>query len=192
MTSTSEKENIRIEAKRHRNAIEPNENEFEAAADIFIENIPLTPQMSVSTYWPKGKEFNPAALIEKLISRNAKISLPVIKEKGSKELEFAQWDTKSKLVKGPFGIMQPEITDKTKWENPDIVIVPLLAFDQKGNRLGYGGGYYDTTLRKLRSQKKIIAVGLAYSQQACLFKLPDEEHDEKLDWVITPVRPYRF
>ena len=70
--------------------------------------------------------------------------------------------------------------------------MPMLAFDRPGNRLGHGGGYYDTTLRALREKKKITAVGVAYAQQAVLFSLPVEDHDEKLDWIITEQNTHRF
>ena len=86
------------------------------------------------------------------------------------------------LISGPHGIAQPSGTEVL---SPDIVIVPLLAFDQRGNRLGQGGGYYDSTLAALRGEKEITAVGVAYASQACLFNLPTEGHDEPLDMVVS-------
>ena len=70
--------------------------------------------------------------------------------------------------------------------------MPLLAFDRRGHRLGYGEGYYDATLADLRARKKVIAVGLAYAQQAILFNLPAEDHDQPLDWIITPQIAQRY
>src|SRR6185503_17417551 len=101
------------------------------------------------------------------------------------------WKDGDPLAEGAFGIMQPS-TDAPKWVDPDIVVVPLLAFDRRGYRLGYGSGYYDVTLAALRAKKKIVAVGLGYGQQAVLFNLPSEPHDEKLDWVITPQKAHSF
>ena len=89
-------------------------------------------------------------------------------------------------------MLEPVVHEGTQWLEPDVVIVPLLAFDRRGYRLGQGGGYYDATLADLRAKKNIIAVGLAYAQQACLFNLPVEEHDQKLDWVVTPQGAQEF
>ncbi len=186
------KETIRFEAARHRDRIEINEDELEAAADHFMEKIKPVPGQVVGAYWPKGKEINPYSIIERLIENGIGIALPVVLDTTERKLGFAAWDLDVKLIRSKFGVMQPEITDKTRWVCPDILIVPLLAFDQRGFRLGYGGGYYDSTIRDLRAQKGITAVGLAYATQACIFNLPREEHDEKMDWIITPARTYKF
>jgi len=76
--------------------------------------------------------------------------------------------------------------------DPDILLIPLLAFDQRGARLGYGKGHYDATLAELKKRKQITAIGIGYAQQAVLFKLPSEDHDEELDMVITPQFVKRF
>jgi 5-formyltetrahydrofolate cyclo-ligase len=108
-------------------------------------------------------------------------------------LGFAFWKDDMELKRGgEHDVLEPVVNDSTRWLDPDIVIVPLLAFDRRGYRLGQGGGHYDATLEKLRAKKKIIAVGLAYAQQACLFNLPVEDHDQKLDWVITPQGAHSF
>jgi len=88
-------------------------------------------------------------------------------------------------------VLHPAL-EAAEYITPEILIVPLLAFDRKGNRLGYGGGYYDATLEHLRKDGNVIAAGFAYSQQAVLFNLPSEAHDQKLDWVITPQKIYDF
>jgi 5-formyltetrahydrofolate cyclo-ligase len=86
------------------------------------------------------------------------------------------------LVKGPFGLSEPA-ADKPALD-PDVVFAPLAAFDRRGGRLGYGGGIYDATLRELRANKRVIAVGLAYSTQEAA-EVPSEAHDQKLDFVVT-------
>jgi 5-formyltetrahydrofolate cyclo-ligase len=86
--------------------------------------------------------------------------------------------------------MMPE--DSADYIAPDILIVPLLAFDQTGNRMGYGQGHYDETIRLLRQEKEVLSVGLAYAEQAVLLALPTEPHDQKLDLVITPQRVFDF
>jgi 5-formyltetrahydrofolate cyclo-ligase len=108
----------------------------------------------------------------------------VVKE-DTKILSFAKWEEGMPLKKSPFGVMQPEVNDNTEWLDPDILIIPMLAFDRQGYRIGYGGGYYDATIKHLRTKKDVIAVGVAYAQQAVLFNLPVEPHDEKMDWIIT-------
>lgn len=96
---------------------------------------------------------------------------------------FRVWDGKTPLVSGGFGLMEP---GEGAAILPDIVLVPLLAFDRRGHRLGYGKGYYDTALADLRAQKDIRAIGVGYGEQAVLFNLPSEPHDQKLDMMITP------
>ena len=75
---------------------------------------------------------------------------------------------------------------------PDILLIPFLSFDRYGYRLGQGGGYYDATLAHLREEKDILAIGMGYAQQAVLFKLPAEDHDQKMDMVITPQNVHDF
>ena len=126
--------------------------------------------------------------MEHLLRGNITCALPCVEE-GSRILQFARWTDQSEMTSGKFDILEPA---EKGYITPDIVLVPLLAFDRKGHRLGYGGGYYDATLAALRAEHTIIAVGLAYAQQACLFNLPTEPHDQKLDWVITPERAHYF
>ena len=92
------------------------------------------------------------------------------------------------MNKAVWGIAEPK-ADKPALE-PDIVLVPLLAFDAAGRRLGYGGGYYDRTLRGLRARKPIVAVGLAYDAQR-IDAVPHLDYDERLDWVLRPSGPLR-
>lgn len=180
----TEKEQIRMEARRVRDFITLEEEDPEDAVELFVEA--LTPQQDqvVAGYWPKGKEFDPTPILEHLLHNNHTCALPVV-EKGSKVLKFARWAEDIKLSKGPFGIMQPEIDEHTEWLEPDIFLVPLLAFDRRGYRIGQGGGYYDATLQAAREDRDITAVGVCYAKQAVLFNLPVEDHDQRLDWVIT-------
>lgn len=185
------KDTLRHEAVRHRERIDPGSENPEDASALFFEVIkPQTGQV-IALYWPKGREIDTAPLMDNLLQAGFTCALPVV-VKGQKELRFARWDESVPLAEGPYGVFQPAIDDKTQWVDPDIVIVPLLAFDRHGYRLGYGGGYYDATLSALREKKAVTAVGLAWSQQAVLFNLPVEPHDEKLDWVITPQRAQKF
>lgn len=181
------KTSLREEATRFRNSIDPFSEETEAVVTEFFECLKPRAGQVIALYWPKGKEFDTSPLIEELLKRGFVCALPVI-QKDSKELKFARWDESVPLVEGPYGIMQPETHE---WLEPDIVVVPMLAFDRQGRRLGYGGGYYDTTLASLKARKTVQAVGIGYSAQAVLFNLPVEPHDQKMDWIITPNKVQR-
>ena len=91
------------------------------------------------------------------------------------------------------GILQPQAESTDCFVKPDIIVVPFLAFDRRGHRLGYGKGHYDATIAALREQgRTVTTVGLGYAKQAVLFNLPSEEHDEQMDWVITPHNAHRY
>lgn len=184
------KASLRDEAIRFRNSIDPFSEDADEFITEFFECLKPQPGQVVALYWPRGREFDSSALIERLLKAGIVCALPVM-QKDSKELRFARWDETVPLVAGPFEVMQPEVTDKTVWVDPDIVVVPMLAFDRHGYRLGYGGGYYDVTLAALRARKDIQAVGIGYSAQAVLFNLPVEDHDQKMDWIITPHKVQR-
>lgn len=189
--SLMNKQALRIEALRFRDSLDPFAEDTELVIEEFFECLQPRAEQVVALYWPKGREFDTGPLMDELLKKEIVCALPVI-QKDSKELKFARWDESIKLIEGPFGLMQPAIDDQTQWLEPDIVIVPLLAFDRHGHRLGYGGGYYDTTLAALRARKVIQAVGIGYSAQAVLFNLPSEEHDQKMDWIITPNKVQKY
>lgn len=190
---SAQKEAIRHEAIRHRDRIDPYSEDLDAVCDHFFSSINPQKDQIVSLYWPKGREFSPAGIMERLLHEGFTCALPVLgKREEGRALKFARWEEGMELEEGPFKVMQPIVNDKTDWLEPDILIVPLLAFDRRGNRLGYGGGHYDATLHELRMKKSIVAVGVGYAQQAVLFNLPAEEHDERLDWVVTPMEARRF
>lgn len=186
----SPKHILREQARKHRAWIVPSASDLEAAAAHFFENISLqeTPAV-IAAYWPKGREFDPLEILERAHDLGYTCALPEVIE-GSKILKFRKWTPGCAMREGAFGIPVPNIDEESVI--PDIVIVPLLAFDRRGYRLGQGGSYYDATLESLRAQKNIQAVGLGYASQAVLFNLPVEAHDQKLDWVITPQEAQRF
>ena len=117
--------------------------------------------------------------MEKFEKLNYLISLPRIKE-GS-QMNFFDWSTKDPLVINKYGIPEP-ISKKKRY--PDILLVPLVAYDKNLNRIGYGGGFYDRYIKKLKKIKKVITIGLAYSFQK-VKKIPINKYDIKLDFVIT-------
>jgi 5-formyltetrahydrofolate cyclo-ligase len=126
-------------------------------------------------------EIDPSALMEALCARGAALALPVAVGRGE-PLVFRAWTKDTVLVRGLYGILEPS-SDAEEVE-PDIVLVPLAAFDRRGHRLGYGGGYYDRTLQAMRRSKRITAAGLAFSVQE-IGELPADAHDEPLDLVLT-------
>ncbi len=152
--------------------------------DNIFDNIEVNKNLCVASYWPVNREIDTSILTEELLNKGVKVALPIV-QKGSRILKFAQWDMNMPMSIGAYNIPQPEISNHTVWLEPDIFLVPSLAFDRRGYRLGYGGGYYDSTLAQYRKKKDIVAVGIAYAEQACLFNLPTEEHDQKMDWIIT-------
>jgi 5-formyltetrahydrofolate cyclo-ligase len=188
MTDTLSKDSIRHEALLHRDRIDPREESAEEAAALFVETLRPEAGQVVASYWPKGREFDTLPLIHELLKAGVICALPVIQE-NSRILKFTPWCEGDPLVPGPFDILQPV---SQNWIDPDIVVVPYLAFDRRGYRMGYGKGYYDATLRDLRARRGVIAVGYGYGQQAVLFNLPIDDHDEKMDWIITPQKVMRF
>jgi 5-formyltetrahydrofolate cyclo-ligase len=187
----SEKDDLRAQAARHRERIDPASEPADEAACLFAQTIPLSPDRSVAAYWPKGREFPTFDILADLMEQGVPCALPLMRE-GSRVLSFARWRDGEPLAEGPFGIRQPIENAQTHWIEPDIVLVPLLAFDRRGHRLGHGMGYYDATLADLRSKKPVVSVGLAWAQQAVLFNLPAEPHDQPLDYVITPLKVHCF
>jgi 5-formyltetrahydrofolate cyclo-ligase len=132
-------------------------------------------------------EINPAPLMTWLQAEGFRLALPVMQGR-DKPLLMRSWSPGDVMAPAAWGIAEP-LDDKPTVE-PDVVLVPLLAFDERGFRLGYGGGFYDRTLRRLRKLKPIVAVGLAYDEQK-VDAVPAESYDEKLDWVLTPSGPQR-
>jgi 5-formyltetrahydrofolate cyclo-ligase len=185
------KEFFRPEAIRVRDNIESGINDADDAARNFFEAIAPVPGQSVALYWPKGREFDTLPLMHELLLAGITCALPVI-QKDERLLKFAAYKDGDAMEEGPFKVVQPKISDSTIWVDPDIFVIPLLAFDRHGNRMGYGKGHYDATLKHYRAIKPVVAVGYAYGQQAVLFNLPAEPHDEKMDWIITPQKAQRF
>lgn len=191
---SEEKDVLRKEAMRHRERMAFSVDEDpEKTVDHFFSLFDLSSYNTVAGYWPKGREFDTTPILSELMKIGKTCLLPVVQKK-SRLLNFAKWKEGDDLVTGAYDIKHPVINDQTEYMIPDIVLVPMLAFDRRGYRLGYGGGYYDYTLAHYRDveQKSFVSVGLAFAQQACLFPLPRDEHDQRLDYVITPQTIHSF
>jgi 5-formyltetrahydrofolate cyclo-ligase len=137
--------------------------------------------MIVSGFSPLKTEINPLPLLRKLAEAGAKLALPVVVGRG-KPLIMRSYAFGQPLNEGVWGIREPK--DDAPEVDPDILIVPLAAFDRRGNRIGYGAGYYDMTINALRAKKKVIAVGISFAAQQ-FPTVPATERDERLDLVLT-------
>ena len=133
----------------------------------------------VGGYYPINFEIDDLELLKKFEKNKFNISLPVIKEKF--QMEFYKWSFSDPLKVNKYGIPEPETKNIVY---PDILLIPLVAFDKNLNRLGYGGGYYDRLIAKLSKKKKIMKIGLALSIQK-IDKVPINKYDQKLDYIVT-------
>ena len=148
---------------------------------------PLLPGTIVSGFAPLPDELRVWPLLRRLAAGGMVLALPRMQGKGL-PLQFRAWEPGDTMDKAVWGILEPKV-DKPELA-PDIVLVPLLAFDQQGWRLGYGGGFYDRTLKDLRARKSVTAVGLGYDQQQ-IDAVPHLAYDERLDWVLVPSGPVK-
>jgi 5-formyltetrahydrofolate cyclo-ligase len=136
---------------------------------------------------PMRAEIDPLAA---MAAHAGPVAVPVIEGMGL-PLRFRAWHPAAPMVRGRFGALVPETGD---WITPEVLIVPLVAFDRAGNRLGYGGGFYDRTLEALRARGPVTAIGYAYAAQET-DALPLEPTDQRLDLIVTEtgiIRPRRF
>jgi 5-formyltetrahydrofolate cyclo-ligase len=173
---------LRREATARRDALPALERQ-QAAETIASRPFPvaIVPGAIVSGFMPLKSEVNPLPLMRKLADAGAKLALPAVAGKGQ-PLIMRAWAFGTPLASGVWGIREPMPDGPVV--DPDILIVPLLAFDRRGYRLGYGAGYYDMTLTALRVKKPIVAVGIAYAPQE-VDTVPITPRDARLDLVLT-------
>jgi len=133
----------------------------------------------VSGFMPIRTEIDPTPAMAEA-SAHGPVGVPVITAEGQ-PLKFAHWTDQTPMVAGAFGAMIPE---KPTFFEPEIVIVPLLAFNRAGGRLGYGGGFYDRTLERLRAKRRTLAIGFAFAGQE-VDEVPLEATDQPLDLIVT-------
>ena len=185
------KNNLRIIAKRKRKLISLNSED----KNTFLKNINYcldrvfsieNTVKEVGLYYPIYNEISPLVFIKYFKDNNITTALPVV-DSNSNSMVFKKWLKKEKLQKSHIGTYEPLLTNKTIF--PQIIVVPMLTFDRKLNRLGYGAGYYDKLISTLKryfdkKQKNFITIGLAYSEQETK-SIPYESHDQKLDFIVT-------
>jgi len=144
---------------------------------------------NVSIFQPYNNEIDTNDLINFLFSKRIPISLPCIIEE-SNQMIFREWKNGDELIKGKYGILEP--SEKNKVIIPSVLFVPLLAFDDNGNRLGYGGGYYDKYIEDLENKENmVLKVGVGYSFQK-IHEVPNNSMDKKLNWILTEKYLYKI
>lgn len=172
-----------IKAEARRAAFDRRKTAFDAIgpdhAGLLAEV--LTPHAGkvLAGYMPMRTEISPMAAMT-MMARTSPVCVPVIQGKGL-PLRFARWTPEGGMVAGEFGAMVPAVSD---WLEPEVLIVPLVGFDRRGGRLGYGGGFYDRTLEALRARGPVLAVGFAFAAQEAA-ALPLEQTDQPLDLIVT-------
>ena len=173
---------LRAAALARRDAIPAAERQ--AAADTIAARpfpLPVAAGAVVSGFMPLKSEINPLPLLRRLADAGAKLALPVVSGRG-KPLIMRAYAFGQELNSGVWGIREPKPEAPEVF--PDILIVPLAAFDRRGHRIGYGAAYYDMTINRLRSLKPALAVGIAFAAQE-VPEVPVDAHDARLDLVLT-------
>ena len=147
------------------------------AADLLADYLGRFRTPSLSGYMPMRSEINPLAA---MAAHQGPVCVPVIMGKGL-PLRFREWSPGCAMIPGAFGTLIPA---DGAWIEPEVLIVPLLAFDARGYRLGYGGGFYDRTLQGLRAKRTTVAIGYAFAAQQ-VAEVPTDHHDQRLDAIVT-------
>ncbi len=150
--------------------------------------VEIAPGAVVAGYSPIRSELDPTPLMQSLAAQGARLALPVITQRGQ-SLRFRVWHQGDRLLPGSLGILEP--SPAAAEIVPDIVLVPLAAFDRAGHRIGYGAGHYDRTLAHLHKSKGFAAIGLAFAAQE-VAAVPALQHDVPLDYVLTETKVFDF
>ena len=151
-----------------------NSHKFVSFLKINLPNL-----KNIGGYYPCNYEIDDLEILEKKKKKQFNISLPIIKK--NNQMNFFKWSSNDLLKVNKFGIPEP-VSSRIFY--PDILLVPLVAYDSSLNRLGYGGGYYDRYIEKLDKIKKVIKIGLAFSFQK-ISSIPTNKYDKKLDFIVT-------
>jgi 5-formyltetrahydrofolate cyclo-ligase len=192
MKPIQEKSRLRAEMRAARAAVSPAQAEAAALAvadrALALTLEKLEDPAPVALYAPLAGELDSFPLLEALARLGYPTLLPVAGEQAT-PLTFRIWRPGAPLVAGRFGLREPSANAPEM--RPELLFLPLLGFDAEGTRLGFGGGYYDSTIDRLRAKGLTAAIGLAFSCQQAE-KIPREKHDEKLDFVITEKKLFDF
>jgi 5-formyltetrahydrofolate cyclo-ligase len=183
------KADLRTAALDRRDAL-TGEQRAAAAQAVALRGLPIDIGRGsvVAGYSPIRNEIDPAPLMVKFAAQGARLALPVITARGQ-SLRFRVWSAGDRLLPGPLGILEP--SPAAPEIVPDIILVPLAAFDRAGHRIGYGAGHYDRTLAQLRKSRAVTAIGLAFAVQE-VQAVPALPHDVALDYVLTETQMSDF
>ena len=189
MSATPSKAELRAAALAKRDALNDDERAAAALA-VAKRGLPfeIAPGTVVSGYSPIRTEIDPVPLMRKIAEQGALLALPAVMARGQ-SLTFRAWSPNDRMVMGPLGILEPSPAAAELM--PDIMLVPLAAFDRLGHRIGYGAGHYDHTFAHLRKTKAVRGVGLAFAAQQ-IKAVPALAHDVALDYVLTETRTFDF
>jgi 5-formyltetrahydrofolate cyclo-ligase len=190
-TLTDEKRTLRAAMQGWRAGLAPDDRRAAAKGLLasWRQEQPFERPAVVSGFWPMAEELDIRPLMIELFNEGCQLCLPVVAGK-RQPLVFRAWRPGDPLEQGVFGTLHP--SPKREVLEPDALIVPLLACDNDGWRLGYGGGFYDRTLRALRARKRITAMGVAFDAQLLSEAVPHGPDDERLDWLLTDKRACAF
>ena len=183
------KGDLRAAALAKRDAIPPDARAAAAEA-VAARGLPfeITNGAVISGYSPIRNEIDPTPLMHRLAGLGARLALPSVTARGH-SLIFRAWSPGERLMLGALGI--PEPSPAAAEVLPDVMLVPLAAFDRLGHRIGYGAGHYDFTFAHLRKMKPIVGVGLAFAAQETK-AIPALSHDVALDYVLTETKVFDF
>lgn len=175
------KRRLRTEARKRRDEAAAKGDIGARLIDLFEQHVSLPRDITISGYYPVGSEANILPLLNALQQKGLDLSLPVV-DKSHSPLIFRRWDEATEMQEGAFGILEP--TPDAASVYPGLMLIPLLAFDRQGNRLGYGGGFYDLSIRSIREQQPVYALGVAFAAQE-VTAVPCDKNDTTLDGILT-------
>ena len=188
MTDPAELLQIKTEARaqaklrRAEAAVSAGHAAAEAVSERVAALLDYSPKATVvAGYWPIGTELDVRHTLSHLDLIGFGCALPVVVAKGE-PLTFRTWTPQTLMERSGLGILAPAAT--VPEVDPDVLLVPLLAFDRAGYRLGYGAGFYDRTLERLRRSKRVTAVGIGFAGQE-VDSVPRDQYDQPLDWLVT-------
>ena len=178
----------KISIKKRATLKDQNSNAFKTLQDHLKGLINFKNYKIIASFISFKSEISTQFLNEFLLNNGKILCLPIIKN-NSETLNFIEYNLKTKLVSGKFGIMQP--SDLSKEFFPEIILTPCLAFDENGFRLGYGGGYYDKTFSYLKEIKhKFISIAVAFDDQK-IDELVHDKYDQKINYILTEKKLYK-
>ena len=180
----SQKKEVRRAASRNREKLArlADGASFQGLSQAVLSILDARPGNEIiGAYWPIGTEADIRVLLSDLQRAGYPIALPRVVA-GDKPLEFRLFEAGDPLSPGPHNVREPSAT--ARLVSPQVILVPLLAFDKAGYRVGYGAGYYDRTLEKLRAKGGLLAIGVAYAGQM-VEAIPTQDHDQPVDLIAT-------